>query len=180
MRVHGVFKPEDHPAYPDADVDALFATLFPGQADPQIDLNHTGLAITAYNPQLALHFAKLSKFLALDTDWCKRNDLRELAIQAVNLHFKSDFSFQARVRNAHAAGIADEMLAALPQWRTSTLFDEEQRLVIAYANAVACGSVPSDIFENILAKYGETETIELTSVVAFWSAWAMILNAVQA
>jgi alkylhydroperoxidase family enzyme len=180
MRVHGVFQPSDHPAFPDPHITELFATLFPGIENPKFDSNHTGLAITAYNPQLALHFAKLSRFLAHETAWCRRSDLRELAIQSVNLHFNSDFSFDARVPNAHAAGLTDAQLAALREWRTSDLFDEEQRLVIEYANAVATGAVPSGLFARAVQRYGETETVEFTSLVAVWSAWAMIINATHA
>jgi alkylhydroperoxidase family enzyme len=179
MRIHGVFKPTDHPNHPDPDVTALFETLFPGNTNPEIDRNHTGLGITAYNPKLALHFATLSRFLALDTAWSQRTDLRELAIQSVNLHFKSAFSFQARTPNAHAAGLTDAHLSALRDWQNSDVFDEEQRLVIEYTNAVVTGSVPSDLFARVLQKYDETGTIEFTSIIAFWSAWAMIINAVH-
>ena len=177
MRVHGVFKPGDHPDYPNAELSALFETLFPGNPSPAFDRNHAGLAITAYNPKLALHFANLSRFLALDTSWCQRNDLRELAIQTVNLHFKSDFSFNARVPNAQAAGITSAQLAALREGQASDVFDEEQRLVIDYAKAVVTGAVASDLFSQVVKKYGETGTVEFTAVVAFWSAWAMIINA---
>jgi 4-carboxymuconolactone decarboxylase len=181
MRVKGMFKPGDYPADVDAatgqEIAALFDYLFPGVEHPEIDDSHSGIAIAAQNPQLALKLAQLSRFIALDTAWCKRADLRELAIQTVNLHFRSDFSFRARLPNAKAAGIGADLLAALPEWRTSDLFDEEQRLVVEYTQAVVSGSVSDALFERVVAAYGEKGAVEFTTVVGFWSFWAMLLNA---
>ena len=177
LRIHGVFKPSDHPNYPNPEITKLFEALFPGNPSPAFDRNHTGLAITAYNPKLALHFAKLSRFLALETAWSQRNDLRELAIQTVNLHYKSDFSFHARIASANAAGITDAHLKVLKTGHQSEVFDEEQSLVIEYANAVVTGAVPEPLFARVIQQFGETGTVEFTSIVAFWSAWAMIINA---
>lgn len=183
MRVKGVFKPGDYPGAPDAstkkEVAELFDYLCPGSDNPQIDLNHAGIAITAQNPMLALSLAKLSRFIAVETAWCQRHDLRELAIQTLNLHFKSDFSFQARLPNARAAGVGADLLAALPYWRTTSLFNEEQRLVIEYTNAVVSGDVPAELFQRVVDEYGEKGAIEFTTLVAFWSAWAMIINAAR-
>lgn len=181
MRVKGIFRPADYPpgpdGKPDAEIAALFDHLFPGVENPEIDRNHAGIALAAHNPKLALHLAQLSRFLALDTSWCQRADLRELAIQTVNRHYGSDYSFQARLPNARAAGISDALLAELPRWRTSGAFDEEQRLVIEYAQAVVSGDVPAALFSRIVRRYGEKGAIECTTVIAFWSAWAMLINA---
>jgi 4-carboxymuconolactone decarboxylase len=181
MRVKGMFRPGDFP--PAADevtsgaVTELFGHMFPGVADPEIDENHVGMAIVAHNPAMALQMAKLSKLIALDTGFCQRADLRELAIQTVNLHYGSDYGFRTRAPIARAVGIGDDLLAALPDWRGSDMFNDEQRLVIAYAQAVVTGDVPADLFAQVVARYGEKGAVELTTLVAFWSAWAMILQA---
>jgi ABC-type uncharacterized transport system ATPase subunit len=135
--------------------------------------------IAALNPKLALNLAKLSGFIALELPWCERRDLRELAIQSVNVHFKSAYSFKARKPTAEAAGISAEQQAALESWETSDLFEDEQRLVIAYAHAVASGAVPPEIFSRVADRYGEKGAVELTTVIAFWSFWAMFLNATR-
>lgn len=182
MRVNGIFKPSDHPGNADGankEVAELFAYLAPGASNPEIDTAHSGIAVTALNPTMALKMAQLSRFLALETSWCQRADLRELALQTLNLHFKSDFSFQARLPAAKAAGISADLLAALPYWRKTSLFDEEQRLVIEYTNAVVTGDVPAELFQRVVAAFGEQGTIEFTTVVGFWSCWAMIINAAE-
>jgi alkylhydroperoxidase family enzyme len=80
---------------------------------------------------------------------------------------------------AAAAGIGVELQNALPFWKSSALFDDKQRLVIEYTNAVVTGHVPGDLFCRVVDQYGEKGTIELTTVVAFWSFWAMFLNATR-
>jgi len=181
MRVTGVFRPGDYPGEPDAttqdEVAALFARLFPGAADPGFDANHAGMAVAALSPKLALGLAGLSRQIALDLPWCARADLRELVVQAVNLHFGAAYSFRARIAGARAAGVSEAQLDALREWRTSDLFDEEQRLVIDYALATVSGSVPDPLFARVKARYGERGAVELTTVAAFFAFWAMLLNA---
>ena len=182
-RVTAGHKPSEYPGTPDdatrQDLAELFATLFPGVADPAFDKAHDGMAIAAHNPKLALHLARLSGFIAGELPWCQRRDLRELAIQALNLHFKSDYSFQSRLPHAEAAGVSAVMLAALPVWKTSSLFDEEQRLTIEYTNAVITGEVPQEVFARVVRQFGEKGAVECTVLVAFWSFWAMMLNATR-
>ena len=181
MRVTGVFAPDDYPGEPDAetrnDVTALFATLFPGVVDPRFDANHAGMAIAALSPKLALGLAGLSRQIALDLPWCARADLRELAVQAVNLHFGAAYSFRARTAGAKAAGVSDAQLSALHDWRTSDLFDDEQTLVIEYAIATVSGVVPGPLFARVEERYGERGAVELAAVAAFFAFWAMLLNA---
>ena len=182
-RVTPVYKPSDYPGNPDEqtrqDLAELFGFLFPGVAEPEIDGPHTGMAIAAQNPKLALNLARLTNVVALDLAWCQRRDLLELAIQAVNLHFKCDFSFAARIPRADASGLGIERLAALPYWRTSALFDEEQRLVAEYVEAVVSGDVPDALFARVVERWGEKGAVEFTAVIGTFSAWAMLINAAR-
>jgi alkylhydroperoxidase family enzyme len=173
-----VNKPSDYPGDP-AEIAPLFAALFPGNPDPAFDANHAGMAVTALNPDLALKLAGLGKLLAVDTVWGQKTALRELAIQRVNLHFKSIYSFEARLGAARAAGLDDEMLTTLDEWRESNLFDHEQRLVLGYAEAVLSGHVPAEMFAEVSATFGERSAVELTSIIGLWSFWAMLLNATR-
>jgi alkylhydroperoxidase family enzyme len=182
-RVTAVRKPSDYPGMPDeqtrADLAELFGHLFPGAENPEIDVAHTGMAIAALNPKLALHLSKLSGFAALQLGWSQRSDLREIAIQTVNLHFKSAFSAKSRFNAWEAVGLGKDQLAALPYWKSTDLFDEEQRLVIEYAMAVVSGEVPEALFARVTDRYGEKGAVECTAVIGIWSMWAMLLNATQ-
>lgn len=174
MRLKGIFKPSDYTGDP-AEIAELFDYLAPGNSAPEIDKPHTGIAILAHNPRMARQFASLSRFLVLETGWAQqRADLRELAFLTLNRHFKSDFSLAARRPHALAAGISEAMIAGFPD---PGLFDAEQRLVIDYTQAVVTGEVPGELFDRAVARFGEKGVVELTTVIGFWSAWAMIINA---
>jgi alkylhydroperoxidase family enzyme len=178
-----VFKPSDYPGTPDEatkkDLDALFAHMFPGSAKPEMAAPHYGYALFAQNPRLALHIAHLADYIVREMPWSQRRDLRELAIQALNLHFKCDFSFLAHLPIAQTAGISLEQQAAMPYWRTANVFNDEQRLVIEYTMAVVAGDVPGELFSRVVAQYGEKGTIEFTTTIGWWSFWAMFLNAIR-
>jgi alkylhydroperoxidase family enzyme len=181
MRVHGVFKPENYPHPIDAvtkhELSELFAYLFPDGQHAEIDHAHIGVAIAAHNPRLALMLTQLSRFMALELPWCQRVDLRELAIQTVNVHFRSEYSFKTRGKTAIACGISLEQQNAIVDWRQTNLFTPEQQLVIEYANAVVRGKVEDQLFARVTDAFGEKGVVEMTSVISFWSFWAMFLNA---
>jgi alkylhydroperoxidase family enzyme len=183
MRLTGIFKPSDYPGTPDETTQAglatLFGTFFPGVEDPAFDDHHAGMAIAAHHPKFALELGMIGRTLILESGWGQRAVLRELAIAALNLHFKSDYSFQSRLPAVRRAGVPMELLAALPYWRTSPMFDAEQRLVIEYTMAVVTGDVPEDLFARVVAAFGEKETVEFTSIVGLWSMWAMLINAAR-
>ena len=183
-RVTTINKPGDYPGNPDAatqaDLAALFAALFPGNPDPEINKFHAGVAIAAHNPKLALHLARMSGLIAGELGWCQRKDLRELAIQTLNLHYQSDYSFRCRADIATAAGISHEQQAALADWRGNSLFDAEQRLTIEYSGAVVAGDVPEELFDRVKARWGERGAVECTALIGFWAFWAMFLNATGA
>jgi alkylhydroperoxidase family enzyme len=51
--------------------------------------------------------------------------------------------------------------------------------VIEYTLAVIAGDVPDELFAKVVARYGEQGALEFTTVAAWWSFWAMILNATR-
>lgn len=180
-RVRGVFKPENYPYPLDAttksELDELFAYLFPNGQHAEIDQSHIGVAIAAHNPRLALMLTQLSRFMALELPWCQRSDLRELAIQTVNVHFRSEYSFKTRSKTAVACGISLEQQNAIAYWKQTNLFTPEQKLVIEYTDAVVRGRVEDQLSARAKEAFGEKGVVELTSVIGLWSFWAMFLNA---
>lgn len=182
-RVTPIYRPEDYPGEPDAATRAgladLFAHLRPGDPNPEIDRGHAGVAIAAQNPTLALHMAKMSAFIALELEWCQRRDLLELAIQTTHWHYKCDFSFEARLPYLERLGLNPHLLAALPYWRTSSLFDDEQRLVVEHTLAALSGDVPEELFARVVERFGEKGAVEFTTTVGWFALWAMLINATR-
>jgi alkylhydroperoxidase family enzyme len=167
-------EPGDDPAPSVAD---LFAALFPGNPAPAFDQGHSLMAVLAHSPKVAEAAAKLSAAFFRDSAWGQRAALRELAFQTLGRHFGDAFSTEVRKPSAETAGLTAEQLAALPDWRRSDLFDEEQRLVIEYTQAVVTGRVASELFARVVARYGEQEAVECTAAIGFWSFWAMVSGA---
>jgi alkylhydroperoxidase family enzyme len=176
-RIQGVSHPRNWPGEMDDHTKKGFEELFAFVPDEEFAGRHFGYAVpTAQSPWLSLHIARLTSHVVRDMEWPKRVDLRELAIQTVNLHFKCGFNYRSHIGYAESSGISAEMQAAIPLWNTSDLFDEEQKLVIEFAYATASGDVSDDLFQRVRKRWGERGAIEFTAVVATFAFWAMLVN----
>lgn len=180
-RLKPIFRPEDFPGGPSPDTQkslkAFFDHLFPrGQGD---DEPHAGYATLAHSPGTALAISTCADYIVREMGWTQRRDLREVAVQTLNLHFKCDFSFHAHLSLAETSGISLQQQAAIPYWRTSELFDEEQKLIIEYTEAVVRCDVPAMLFERMVERYGADGAVECTVAIGWWSLWAMLLSATR-
>lgn len=178
-RVRLVLRPGDHPAPAEREAEAaLFAAVFPGKPDPEIDDNHLALAALAQNPALAQMAARMSGFLMLETAWGRRVDLRELVLQVVNRTLGCDYGAETRLGAARTAGLSDAQLAALAAGNDQP-FDDEQRLIIAHTRACLAGPVPAELFASVVERYGEQQAVECTAIIGLWTFWAIITNATR-
>ena len=174
--------PSDLPEGTDADTRQvaadLFGMMFPGKENPRIDGAHLAIGLLARDPRLATLIVKTTGHIARNLPWvAQRPQLREIAIQTLNLHFGSEYSFQARTPNWKAAGLPLELLEQLPLGSHSTAFDDEQRLVIEYTLAAAGGKVADELWARVAARFGDEGAFEFTVAVAWWSMWAVLINA---
>ena len=66
------------------------------------------------------------------------------------------------------AGVSDEKIAALPEFRTSPLYDEAERaaLELAEATCAAPVDVPDELFARLRAHYDEAQLVELAATAA--------------
>lgn len=191
IRVKGVSRESDYPGAADEktrkDLKEFFEYIGsrwpdPHGKEPETAGAHSAIGAMALNPGLALILLKALQYVNDPTSWGgQRVDLRELAVQVVNLYFKCDLTFQAHLPVARKFGISLEQQAALPYWRTAAyVFNEEQLLVIEYTNAVCVGDVSDELFSRVLRRYGAKGAMECTAVAAIYSLWAMIVNATGA
>ena len=185
-RINGVYWEADYPYDLDATTGAELKELFdyveqsyPEPEGRYISGGHAGIAQLAQNPRIALSALKLTHAVLGDRTWAKSHfDLRELIVQTVNWHFKSQYCFQAHIDVARRAGLTDEQQMLLPLWETAEhVYSDEHKLIIEYTLAVCSGSIPDGLFARVVACYGEKEATECTAVIATWAFWAMILNA---
>lgn len=183
-RIKPMLKPSDYPADTDdatrAAAKALFDHMFPGVENPEIPGKSAAFGTVANDPKLALLLVKLSDYIVREMPFTStRRDLQQLMVQALNWKLGCDFSFQSHIAPAAAAGISVELQTQIPFWKTTNAFNEEQRLVIKYAVAVVEGSVPDELYQRVSSRFNERDTLALTVGTAWWSFWAMIINATK-
>ena len=77
--------------------------------------------------------------------------LRELGQARVGWALGSQFVYSQHAKACRAAGLSDEQIAAIPGWQVSSLFDARERVVLAYADALAlsAGRVADEVFETL-------------------------------
>lgn len=64
-------------------------------------------------------------------------------------------------------GVSMEKIDALPCWRDSPLFDDEERLALAYAEAMTLNTVEDDLRRRLKRHWDEDAIVELTGLIAF-------------
>jgi alkylhydroperoxidase family enzyme len=66
------------------------------------------------------------------------------------------------------AGVPDEKIAALPDYRTNPLFDDAERAALELADAVTQlpADVPDELYERLRRHYDEPQLVELAATAA--------------
>ncbi len=105
---------------------------------------------------------------------------RELAILRLFQIKGGAYGFAHHVRIGRQAGITDEQIAALSQHEKSALFDDHDRLVLRYTDAVTrLDAGAAQIAEQVKQAIGERQLVELTFCIANWNLMAHVLAPLQ-
>ena len=69
---------------------------------------------------------------------------------------------------AKESGITEEQLRELPNFRDSDAFDEDEKLVLEYAEGISRTpvAVPDEVFERLRRRFDEPQIVELTWAAA--------------
>jgi AhpD family alkylhydroperoxidase len=69
---------------------------------------------------------------------------------------------------ANESGITEEQLRELPNFRDSDAFDEDEKLVLEYAEGISRTpvAVPDEVFERLRRRFDEPQIVELTWAAA--------------
>jgi AhpD family alkylhydroperoxidase len=69
---------------------------------------------------------------------------------------------------ANESGITEEQLRGLPNFRDSDAFDEDEKLVLEYAEGISRTpvEVPDEVFERLRRRFDEPQIVELTWAAA--------------
>ena len=107
--------------------------------------------------------------------------LRELAIIRVAHVARYVYALNQHVPSiALADGMTLEECNALKDWRASKLFDERDRALLAYADAMIAGpEVPDDVFNALRKYFGEREVVELTVLIGTYIMHNRVFTALR-
>ena len=77
-------------------------------------------------------------------------------------------------RDARKNGETEERIFLLDAWRESSLFDDRERAVLAWTEALTCireTGAPDDVYEALKANFTEEEQIKITLLIGAINAF---------
>lgn len=137
-------------------------------------------AAVANAPELATNLLSSGQYFVDDMSWCQRRKMRELMYLALAYHLRYHSLYVVHYEHGQKVGLTPEQIAFLPYFQVTELFNDEERFVIGYTNAVLDNSVTDELFERGRALYGTKELIELTAAISYTAFKVMVYRALQA
>ena len=107
--------------------------------------------------------------------------LREIAQARVGWAKGSTFVYSQHCKSLRGLHVADEKIAAIPGWAVSPHFDELERAVLAYTDAIALdgGRVDDAVFERLRVDLSTVAILELTYITALYEMHATMSRALR-
>jgi len=105
--------------------------------------------------------------------------LRSLIIVRVSQMNGCEFCIDLNTSVLIERGVSLEKAEAIPQWKTSDLFDEREKLVLEYTEAVTMSTtkISEEMKAKMKAQFSEEEIVELTAIIAFQTMSTKFNNA---
>jgi alkylhydroperoxidase family enzyme len=97
-----------------------------------------------------------------------RRGLRELAILRVAQLSDAEYEYAHHLPMAHAHGVPPEQLEQLERWSESDEFDEEERAMLRFVDAVAAVDVDEETFAELARHFSPAAVIELLLTASFY------------
>jgi alkylhydroperoxidase family enzyme len=77
-------------------------------------------------------------------------------------------------------GLTPEQVAAIADWHPSKLFNQKQRALLAYTDAMTRQiEVADDLFAEIRKHFSERQTVELTMLIGTYNMFTRVLQALK-
>ena len=102
--------------------------------------------------------------------------LSELAILITAAHWGAQYEWSVHEVEARKAGLADAVISAIAAG-TRPALEGDEALVYEFASTFyAKRDVPDELFAAATARFGEKTTVELASILGYYSMLAIVLN----
>ena len=103
--------------------------------------------------------------------------LRELVILRGAQLVQSEYEWAQHLRMARKAGVREEQILALPDWKGSKEFDAKEKAALAVAEAVTQGRVSDEVYKHAMQHFDHHDYVELAVTAAFYAMVARVLDA---
>lgn len=127
------------------------------------------------HPKLVAAWTEFSKTLRYDTRTPRA--LRELVILRGAQLMGSEYEWAQHLKMARAAGVREEQIAALADWRGSDSFSSKEKAALAIAEAVTRGRVSDEVYAEAMRHFDHQDYVELSLVAAFYAMVGRMLDA---
>lgn len=128
-------------------------------------------------------FAQASRglFKVVRTQFDIPNRIRELISVRVAVLNRAGYELAQHVKFAAAEGYTSRQIEALEQPAPlAGLFSDDESLVIRLTDTMTLDiQVPDALFDEVLRRYGQRQTVELVSVIASYNYISRFLEALQ-
>jgi alkylhydroperoxidase family enzyme len=110
-----------------------------------------------------------------------RASVKQLARMLVAWRIGCPWCLDFGTRTSERLGVTQDHLSALPDYEHSSLFSEEERVVLRYADAMTRTPVhvPDTIFETLKAFYNDRQILEITAAIAWENFHARVNHALD-
>jgi alkylhydroperoxidase family enzyme len=133
---------------------------------------------TGHAPKFARAASGMAFTIRFDAKTPRR--LLELTIMRTAQIVGSDYEINQHLPLIKMCGYSDAQIAALPTWRTSTLFDAREHAVLGYVEQVIHGGDVDDVTFAALQKYfTPQEIVELTYTIGNYYANGLLTKALR-
>jgi len=107
--------------------------------------------------------------------------LRELTIVRIASAMRYAYALQQHVPGiAIPEGVTPAECEALKDWRRSNLFNERERTMLTYVDAMLQGpEMPDDVFNELRRHFSEQEVVELTVIVGTYIMHNRVFTALK-
>jgi alkylhydroperoxidase family enzyme len=132
-----------------------------------------------HSPALANTWFELNQAVRYGTEIDGQS--RELAI--IRVAILNNVKYVQRAHGPAYAlkeGLTPEQVDALVDWKSSTLFSDKQRALLAYVDAMTRNiDVPEEVFSNFRAYQSERQMVEITMLISAYNMLTRFLKALK-
>ncbi len=106
--------------------------------------------------------------------------LRELAVLILMKRLNCEYGFGRHIEIAERVGLSREQIDNIGSYQTSSLFSDNDKLIIRYAEELTQkAQIDDQLYRQVKDLIGQENVLELTAATAFWNMMARNLNALQ-